>query len=84
MLVAEFIYLPEMIRNCAYDQIYHEHLLYYSLSSFQRLLDQFGLEIFDASLVSIHGGSCVAYISRNRAYEKSQDFENLINYENKK
>lgn len=81
VLVAEFIYLPEMINNCAYDQIYHEHLLYYSLSSFQRLLKKFGLEIFDASLVSIHGGSCVAYISRNGVYEKSLDFENLISDE---
>ena len=33
VLVAEFIYLPGMIEKCAYDQIYHEHLLYYSLSS---------------------------------------------------
>ena len=39
-----------MMKNCAYDQIYHEHLLYYSLYSFQGLLEQFGLEMFDASL----------------------------------
>ena len=39
LLIAEFIYLPDMIENVAYDQIYHEHLLYYSISSFQRLLD---------------------------------------------
>ena len=44
-LVAEFIYLPSMIKNLAFDQIYHEHLLYYSLYSFQKLLDQFELEI---------------------------------------
>ncbi len=25
ILVAEFIYLPDLIKNCAYDQIYHEH-----------------------------------------------------------
>jgi len=62
-LVAEFIYLPEMIKNCSYDQIYHEHLLYYSLYTFQKLLDQFDLEIFDAELKPIHGGSCVAYVT---------------------
>ena len=31
-------------RELAYDQIYHEHLLYYVLHSFQRLLSQFDLE----------------------------------------
>jgi len=63
ILVAEFIYLPDMLENCAYDQIYHEHLVYYSLSNLQRFLDQFDLEIFDAELKQIHGGSCVAYIA---------------------
>ena len=63
ILVAEFIYLPDMLKNCAYDQIYHEHLVYYSLSNLQRFLDQFDLEIFDAELKQIHGGSCVAYIA---------------------
>lgn len=63
LLVAEFIYLPTMLNNCAYDQIYHEHLLYYSLYSFQNLLNQFDLEIFDAELKPIHGGSCIAYIT---------------------
>lgn len=63
ILVAEYIYLPSMIKNCAYDQIYHEHLIFFSLISLQNLLDQFDLEVFDAELKSIHGGSCISYIS---------------------
>ncbi len=63
VLVAEFIYLPSMIKNLAFDQIYHEHLLYYSLHSFQKLLDQFELKISFAELFPIHGGSCVAHIN---------------------
>jgi hypothetical protein len=62
VLVAEFIYLPEMIKNLAFDQIYHEHLLYYSLHSFQKLLDQVELKINFAELLPIHGGSCIAHI----------------------
>lgn len=82
VLVAEFIYLPGMIEKCAYDQIYHEHLLYYSLNSFAGLLAQFNLEIFDAELVSIHGGSCIAYISRVGCYEKSTKLNDLLIAEN--
>lgn len=71
VLVAEFIYLPEMVKNCAYDQIYHEHLLYYSLHSFSRLLEQFNLEFHDAYLAPIHGGSCIAFISAKGTRTKS-------------
>ena len=81
VLVAEFIYLPAMMENCAYDQIYHEHLLYYSLYSFQGLLAQFGLEMFDASLATIHGGSCVAYVARKGIYENTSRLEELLKEE---
>lgn len=78
ILVAEFIYLPDMVKNCAYDQIYHEHLLYYSLNSFQNLLDQFNLEVFDAQLKPIHGGSCIAYIAKKNTYNKTTNLQKLI------
>jgi len=69
-LVAEFIYLPTMIESNAFDQIYHEHLVYYTLRSFGELLRRHGLRIADASLRPIHGGSCVAWIEHeDRASE---------------
>lgn len=64
VVVAEFIYLPSMVETTAFDQIYHEHLTYYTLGSFERLLQGHGLRINDAELASIHGGSCIAYIGR--------------------
>lgn len=76
-IVAEFIYLPSMMQNCAYDQIYHEHLLYYSLSTFQKLLNQFELEIFDAELMPIHGGSCIAYLGHKGLVQLSDRFLDL-------
>ncbi len=84
ILVAEFIYLPTMMEKCAYDQIYHEHLLYYSLNTFQKLLDNFDLEIFDASIKEIHGGSCVSFISHKNFYSKSDNLNKLINDEKQK
>jgi len=81
MLVAEFIYLPKMIKNNAFDQIYHEHLLYYTIKSFDRLLNQHGLTIYDAELSPIHGGSCIAYIGRPESVEKTQELNDLIKKE---
>lgn len=75
LLVAEFIYLPEMIRHCAFDQIYHEHLLYYCLTTFGRLLWRHGLEIHDCEFAPIHGGSCIAYIGHAGANRRTERLE---------
>ena len=84
ILVAEFIYLPSMIKNLAFDQIYHEHLLYYSLHSLQNLLDQFDLEIIDSELYEIHGGSCVAYIAhKTNNKPKTNKYLNMLENEKK-
>ncbi|HLF70845.1 MAG TPA: class I SAM-dependent methyltransferase [Dehalococcoidia bacterium] len=51
------IYLAEMVRQNAFDNIYHEHLTYWTLRSLEALLRQHGLEVFDAAVLPIHGGS---------------------------
>lgn len=51
------IYLGGMIENVAFDQIYHEHLCYYTLKSLSELLRRHHLEAFDARLLPIHGGT---------------------------
>jgi len=56
------IYLGGMLENVAFDQIYHEHLCYYTLRSLNFLLKQHGLEVFDVSVVRIHGGSLEAHV----------------------
>jgi len=80
-VMAEFIYLPDMIKNCAFDQIYHEHLLYYTLQSFNKLLSYYNLAIYHAELVPIHGGSCLAYITYQDRAKKTDEYNELINRE---
>ena len=72
LLVGEFIYLPEMLRKCAFDQIYHEHLLYYSLATFSEVLRRHGLEVHDAAFAPIHGGSCIAFCGHEGDREPSR------------
>jgi hypothetical protein len=73
VFVVQAIYLGGMIDNLAFDQIYHEHLVYYTLKSLQHLLGQHGLEIFDCSIVNIHGGSIEAHVAKKgrRPIQKS-------------
>jgi SAM-dependent methyltransferase len=61
VFVIQFLYMKRIVENDAFDQIYHEHLLYYNVRTLDRLLRRHGLALFDAVLSPIHGGSIVAY-----------------------
>ena len=54
-----------------FDQIYHEHLSYFSLSSLKKIINQLGLKIFDVKLIPIHGKSLQIYVSKNYKISKS-------------
>lgn len=62
VFVVQFLYMKSIIENLAFDQIYHEHLLYYTLETIEVLLNRHGLAMFDAYLAPIHGGSIIGYI----------------------
>ena len=51
------ISLAEMVKFTQFDQVYHEHLTYWTVKSLDRLFALHGLEIFSAARLSIHGGS---------------------------
>jgi SAM-dependent methyltransferase len=55
--VIETPYVREMVERLEFDTIYHEHLFYYSLSSFDALLRRNGLRAVDVERIPIHGGT---------------------------
>jgi SAM-dependent methyltransferase len=63
VFVVQFLYMKRIIENTAFDQIYHEHLLYYTLQTLDLLLKRHGLAMFDAHLSPIHGGSVIAFVT---------------------
>lgn len=62
VIVIQQNYLATMLENLAYDNIVHEHLEYYSLTSLTRLLNRHGLDVVDVYQNSINGGSFKAYV----------------------
>lgn len=62
VFVVQFLYMKRIVENGAFDQIYHEHLLYYNLQTIATLLARHGLTLFDAYVAPIHGGSVVAFV----------------------
>jgi C-methyltransferase-like protein len=53
-------------------------LLYYTLATLSTLLDRHGLQLFDATLLPIHGGSIVAYAARSPGPARSDALEALL------
>ncbi|MBI1910237.1 MAG: class I SAM-dependent methyltransferase [Deltaproteobacteria bacterium] len=77
IFVVQFLYMKNIVENGAFDQIYHEHLLYYNLENLGVLLHRHGLALFDAYFSSIHGGSIIAFVGHNGKRPVSERLEIL-------
>ena len=61
VIVLQLSYTPLMIQQMAFDNICHEHVYYHSLTSIYALLMQHGLDIVDANVNDVNGGSIRIY-----------------------
>ncbi|CAG0945962.1 C-methyltransferase [Anaerolineae bacterium] len=60
--VVEVPYVRDLVDNCEFDTIYHEHLCYFSATSVDYLLRAHSLYLNKVKRVPIHGGSLRLYI----------------------
>ena len=58
-------YLGDVVEKVSYDQIYDEHVFYFTASSLRNLLAQYDMEIVDVVPQNVHGGS-MRYITARR------------------
>jgi SAM-dependent methyltransferase len=77
VFVVQFLYMKRIVENLAFDQIYHEHLLYYNLETIEVLLQRHGLALFDAYLSPIHGGSIIAFATHAERAQPSARLEEM-------
>jgi hypothetical protein len=52
----EVQYLPDLLAGNMYDQVYHEHRFFYSLTSLRHATGLHGLYVVDAELIELQGG----------------------------
>jgi hypothetical protein len=62
--VIENHYVRDMIDHTEFDAIYHEHVCYYSATSFRNLFAQYGFVLVDVERLPVHGGSLRVYFQR--------------------
>jgi NDP-4-keto-2,6-dideoxyhexose 3-C-methyltransferase len=64
IFIIQMNYLMDMLRSNAFDNISHEHVVYYSLTSLQKLLHMSGLTVVDVERNPTNGGSFRVYVKR--------------------
>jgi methylation protein EvaC len=57
VLIFEDPYLGDIVEKTSYDQIYDEHVFYFSVKSISHLVANHGLEVIDVIPQRVHGGS---------------------------
>ena len=73
-------YLASMLKYNNFYDICHEHLSYYSIETFEAVLDGFNLKLFFAELNDVNGGSIRLFVCRkdNNSYNEKK-FSNHLN-----
>jgi SAM-dependent methyltransferase len=57
IITMEFPHLVQLVDNCQFDTIYHEHFSYLSFTTVRTIFNRHGLELFDVEEIPTHGGS---------------------------
>jgi ubiquinone/menaquinone biosynthesis C-methylase UbiE len=63
LAVVEVPYVKDLIEQCEFDTIYHEHLCYFSLTALNHLFRRHKLTITDVEHHDLHGGTLRIYAS---------------------
>ena len=81
--VVQALYMKNILENNAFDQIYHEHLLYYTAKTLNTLLNRHGMELFDAYVDPIHGGSLMGFATHKNKISQSKGLQDVLLAEEK-
>tara|TARA_B100000575_G_C23136614_1_gene660444 strand:+ start:84 stop:1277 length:1194 start_codon:yes stop_codon:yes gene_type:complete len=82
VLVIEDPSLLKVLVNNSYDQFYDEHVYVFSTLAVQKIVQSYGLRLFDIEEVSTHGGSNRYYICKtNGKYNSTNRLNKIIRKE---
>tara|TARA_B100001057_G_scaffold500925_1_gene618891 strand:- start:482 stop:3040 length:2559 start_codon:yes stop_codon:yes gene_type:complete len=65
-IIIEVQYLMNTLKDLTFDNIYHEHYNYWSLTSLTYFFCQLGAKIFKCEKIDTHGGSIRVYIKKDK------------------
>ncbi len=84
IFVIEVQYLVDMMEKMTFDNIYHEHLSYFSLTTLVYFFKKHDMQVFDAQKIESHGGSLRVFVKKAESkFEVKKSVNEILEYENK-
>jgi nucleoside-diphosphate-sugar epimerase/2-polyprenyl-3-methyl-5-hydroxy-6-metoxy-1,4-benzoquinol methylase len=80
-IIIEVQYLLNTLQDLTFDNIYHEHYNYWSLTSLVNFFNQFNSTIFKVERIKTHGGSIRVYIKKGKKIKIENNVKLLLNEE---
>ena len=71
------------LKDLTFDNIYHEHYNYWSLTSLVNFFNQFEAKIFRSEKVDTHGGSIRIYIKKDKKIKIEKSVKQMLKEEEK-
>ncbi len=63
--IVEVQYLLDTLQDLTFDNIYHEHVNYWSVTSMKNFFHRLGYNIYKVEHIDTHGGSIRVYVNNN-------------------
>ncbi len=82
-IIIEVQYLMNTLNDLTFDNIYHEHYNYWSLTSLVNFFKNFPVKIYKAEKIDTHGGSIRIYIKKNTKVKIEKNIKQLLKEEEK-
>ena len=80
-IIIEVQYLMNTLKDLTFDNIYHEHYNYWSLTSLKNFFNQFDAEIYKAEKINTHGGSIRIYVKKDKKIKIDKSVQQLTKEE---
>ena len=80
-IIIEVQYLLNTLKDVTFDNIYHEHYNYWSLTSLVNFFKQFSAIIYKAEKINTHGGSLRIYVKNDPKTKIEKSVKSLLNEE---
>jgi hypothetical protein len=80
-IIIEVQYLMNTLKDLTFDNIYHEHYNYWSLTSLVNFFNQFDATIFKSEKINTHGGSIRIYIKKGKKIKIESSVKKMLKEE---
>ena len=80
-IIIEVQYLMDTLKDITFDNIYHEHYNYWSLTSLTNFFNKLDAKIFKSERINTHGGSIRVYIKKDKKVKIDASVKKMLQEE---